>query len=309
MFMDAVLDALMTEEQKKVFEQERSTVFTYTFGTKARFKVNAFYQKGHPAASLRFIEPHMKTIRDLGLPAVVENFARAEKGLIVVSGTFGSGRSSTVAALVDTINRDRVAHILTIEQPIEHLFVNTKSIVEQREVGKDTKSFEDALENSFQEDVDVVMISELSTPAVIALALKVAESGRLVVSSMNADSAVRTIERIVTAFGQDEQEQVRNQLAAVLTGVVHQRLLPRTGGGSAVVVEVLTATQPIRSVIRDGAIYQIATILQTSREEGMIPLDRSLADRVKAGEILEQEAMAAANDKNVLKNMLRGTIV
>ncbi len=305
--MDAALEELLTEEQRTQFEKERSIVFTYALGNKARFKVNIFFQKGYPSASLRYIHSEIRSIAELGLPTMVEGFARLKKGLVIVSGTFGSGRSATMAALLNTINKERAEHILTIERPIEYLFVNNRSIIEQREVGRDVESFESALENSFQEDVNVVMISELNSAAVVGTSLKVAESGRLVLSSMNTDSAVRTVEKIITSFPPDEQEQVRIQLSETLQGVVSQRLLPRIGGGSVLVAEVLTVTPAIRSVIRDGAIYQISTILQTSREEGMIPLDRALAARVKAGEILLEDAMSSANDRNNLQLMLRQT--
>ncbi len=303
--MGAFLEQLLADDQRAALERDHSIVFTYALGNKARFKANIFYQRGYPSASLRYIPSQTRTIRELGLPPIIEQFARLPKGLVIISGTFGSGRSATLAALVDLVNRERAEHILTIERPIEYLFINAKSVVEQREVGHDTGSFENALDNSFQEDVNVVMLSELESPSVTSVALKVAESGRLVLSTMNTDSAVRTIEKIITSFAHSEQEQARIQLSEVLQGVVAQRLLPRNGGGSVVAAEVLTVTPAIRSVIRDGVIYQINTILQTSREEGMIPLDRALAEKVRSGEILIDEALAHANDRNSLKLMLR----
>lgn len=303
--MNTFLEQLLTDDQRAALERDHSIVFTYALGNKARFKANIFYQRGYPSASLRYIASQIRTVRELGLPPIIEQFARMPKGLVIISGTFGSGRSATLAALVDLINRERAEHILTIERPIEHLFINAKSVVEQREVGHDTGSFENALENSFQEDVNVVMLSELEGPSVTGVALKVAESGRLVLSTMNTDSAVRTVEKIITSFPRGEQDQARIQLAEVLQGVVAQRLLPRNGGGSVVAAEVLTVTPAIRSVIRDGVIYQINTILQTSREEGMVPLDRALAEKVRSGEILIDEALAHANDRNGLKLLLR----
>lgn len=303
--MQAMLEHLLTPEQQAQLEKERNAIFTYALGDKARFKINVFYQKGYPSASLRVIPPRTRTLSELGLPSLLERFTKLTKGLVIVSGPFGSGRSSTLAALVDTINQTRAEYILTVEKPIEHLFVNEKSIIEQREVGKDTPSFEAALDNSMQEDVNVIMLSELESPAVIAAALRAAQSGRLVLASMNTDSAVRTVEKIITSFPAEEQEQVRTQLSGLLEGIVSQRLLPRVGGGTIVVAEVLTVTQPVRSVIRDGAIYQIDTLLQTSREEGMMPLDRALADRVKAGEINLEDAVLHAKDAASLKRILR----
>lgn len=303
--MDAALEQLMNDEQRKALEKERGILFTYDLTGKARFKVNIFYQRGYPSASLRYIPSDIKSIPELGLPPVVESFARVKKGLIIVSGSFGSGRTATLAALVNTINKERAEHIVTIERPIEYLFVNAKSIVEQREVGHDAPSFQRAIENIYQEDVNVLMLSELDTPEVIEQALKVAESGRLVLSSMSTESSVQTIEKIITSFAVDEQEEIRLLLSETLQGIVTQRLLPRIGGGSVVVAEILTVTSAIRSVIRDGAIYQLQTILQTSREEGMVALDRALADRVKSGEVLEEEAMKHASDRNTFKLMLR----
>lgn len=303
--MESALEQLLTREQRQQLENNRSLVFTYALGTKARFKVNVFYQKGYPSLSLRYINAHIRTIPELGLPAVVEGLARLQKGLVIVAGSFGSGRSATLAALIETVNRERAEHIVTIEQPIEHLFENKKSIVEQREVGRDAVSFEQALENLFQEDVNVVMVSELQSSSVIASVLQVAESSRLIFTTMNTDSAIKTIEKILTSFPAAEQQQVQIQLSEVLQGIVVQTLVPKIGGGITVVAEVLTVTPAIRAVIRDGAFQQIQTILQTSREEGMVPLDRALADRVKAGEVTMEEALARATDAGTLKMMLR----
>lgn len=304
-FMEGALEQLMNEEQRAALATDRGVLFTFDFGNKARFKVNVFYQRGYPSASLRYIPADIKSIPELGLPPVIENFARFKKGLVIVSGSFGSGRTATLAALLNTINRERAEHIVTIENPIEYLFVNTKSVIEQREVGHDAPSFARALENIYQEDVNVVLISELETPAVIEQALKVAESGRLVLTSMSTETSVQTVEKIISSFPIGQQEQVRLLLSETLQGIVAQRMLPRIGGGSIVIAEVLAVTQAIRSVIRDGAIYQIQTILQTSREEGMVAFDRALADRVKTGEVLEDEAIKYANDRATFKLMLR----
>lgn len=303
--VEAILDDLLTDQQRQQLEKERDIVFIYTLGDKARFKVNVFYQKGYASASLRFIDGQIRSVAELGLPAMVERLAQLTKGLLIVSGPFGSGRSSTLAALVDAINRTRSEYILTIEQPIERLFVNNKSVIEQREVGRDTLSFLDALTNSIQEDVNVVMLSEIDSPEVLRGALNVAQAGRLVLFSMNAESTVRTVEKIITSFPQEEQESIRIMLSEVLQGIVCQRILPKVGGGTVPIVEVLTVTAPIRKVIRDGALFQITTILQTSREEGMMPLDRALADRVKSGEVAVEDAQMQANDQNAFKVMLK----
>ncbi len=303
--MQSALEQLLREEQRVVLEKEKSVITTYSLGTKARFKINAFYQRGFPSISLHYIRPLIQTIRELGLPQVVESLARFSSGLVLVAGPFGSGRSATIAALIDTINRERAEHILTIERPIEYLFVNNKSVIEQREVGLDALSFRQALESSLQEDVNVIMISELDSRDVLEMALKVAGSGRLVLSTMSTNTAMGTIEKILTSFPPAEQESVRVQLSETLQGIVAQALLPRVGGGRVAIAEVLTVTPPIRSVIRDGAVFQIQTILQTSREEGMIPLDRALADHVKAGDLQIEEALTHAVDPNSLKMLLQ----
>lgn len=303
--MDAVLEQLFTPDQRTALERDKSLMTTYDLGNKARFKVNAFYQKGHPSVSLHYIVPTLQSITSLGLPKIVEQFAQFRNGLVLICGPFGSGRSSTLAALVEIINQQREAHILTIEHPIEHLFVNEKSIIEQREVGKDSPSFEQALADSLQEDVDVIMISELDTQQVLSTAIKVAASGRLVLSTLSTSSAVAAIEKMLSSFPAGEQEQARAELSETLQGVVAQILLPRTGGGRIAVAEVLTVNAPIRSIIRDGDLYQIQTILQTSREEGMIPLDRALAEQARAGMITADDALQHASDARAMQTMLQ----
>ena len=305
--MEAVLEQLFTPVQRAALERDKSIMTTYDLAKKARFKVNAFFQKGYPSVSLHYILPTVQTIGDLGLPPTIERFAHFRNGLVLICGPFGSGRSSTLAALVELINRERAAHILTIERPIEHLFVNAKSVIEQREVGKDVPSFEQGLADSLQEDVDVIMLSELESAQAIATAIKAAASGRLILSTLSTSSTVGAIEKILASFPPGEQEQVRTELSGTLQGVIAQILLPRTGGGRIAVAEVLTVNAPIRSIIRDGDVIQIQTILQTSREEGMIPLDRALADQVKAGTVSMDDAMQHASDSRALQTMLQAT--
>lgn len=303
--MDAVLEQLFTPDQRAALGRDKSLMTTYDLAGKARYKVNAFYQKGYPSVSLHYILPAVQTIGDLGLPPMVERFAQFSNGLVLICGPFGSGRSSTLAALVDLINRERAAHILTIERPIEHLFVNAKSVIEQREVGTDVPSFEQGLADSLQEDVDVIMLSELESSQAIATAIKAAASGRLILSTLSTNSTVGAIEKILASFPPGEQEQVRTELSGTLQGVIAQVLLPRTGGGRIAVAEVLTVNAPIRSIIRDGDVIQIQTILQTSREEGMIPLDRALADQVRAGTVSMDDALQRASDATTLQAMLQ----
>ncbi len=304
-FLQALVEMMLTPEQQQLLEKERELITAASLENRARYKVSFFHEKGMLAASIRVISPQIRTIRELGLPPIVQQFAAATKGLVIVVGPFGSGRTATVAALMDDINRNRTAHVVTIEQPIEHLYVNDKSIIEQREVGRDTNSFEQALVTASREDVDVVMVSEMDDPKVIRSVLAVAESNRLVLSTMNTDSVVKTIEKIVEAFPPDEEAQARRMLAETLQGVISQRLLPRIGGGRIIVAEVMAPSDSIRAVIRDGQLFQLTTILQTSREEGMVSLDRSLAELVRTGEIQMDDAMAHAVDRRNLSLMLR----
>lgn len=299
------IDSILNEQQKEILARDKELVLGYDFSDKVRFKVNVFYQKGALSASLRYIPNLIRTIDELGLPPVVQGFTKLKKGLVLITGPFGSGRTTTMAALVNEINKARAEHIITIEKPIEYLFVEDKSVIEQREVGKDTNSFTEALDAIREEDVNVVMVSEMETKEVIKMVLEVAEAGRLIYSVMSTDSVLKTIEKIINSFGQDEKGHIRNQLADDLEGIISQRLLPKAGGGMKLVAEVLIPTPAVRSVIRDGAIYQLNNILQTSRGEGMISLDRALAELVKAGEISLDDALVQATDPQNLKAIAR----
>lgn len=304
-FMDVVIETFLTAAQRQALDHDRETVVAFTLENRIRFKVSMFYQRGFLAASLRLISDEIKSLTELGLPSIVPSFAQLTKGLVLITGPFGSGRTATMAALVNEINKTRNAHVVTIEKPIEHLYVNDKSFIEQREVGRDTKSFEQALETASREDVDVIVVGEMEDPAVIQAVLNAAESSRLVISTMNTDSVMKTVETIINSAPPEYEVKVRAQLAGNLQGIVSQRLLPRVGGGRIMVAEVMVPTEPIRAVIRDGALYQLQNILQTSREESTISLDRGLAELVKTGEILMDDALAYAVDRNNLKMMSR----
>lgn len=304
-FIESVAADLLSDEQREGLERDREIVVAHQLNKLSRFRVDFFYQKGTLAATLRYFGGEVKSLRELGFPATVESFAKLSRGLVVVSGPFGSGRTTTLAAFVQMINRTRSEYILTIEQPIEYVFANDKSIVEQREVGRDTPSFGQALASVTDEDVNVVVTSELGGADVIRQALAIAESGRLVFAALDADSAVKVIEKLVVSFPPDEQPQIRLLLAAQLVGVICQRLLPRIGGGQVSAAEILLATPPIRAVIREGAFNQIYNIVQTSREEGMQTLDRSLVELVQGGVVSLPDALQHAFDKNSVRQLVR----
>lgn len=304
-FMQTVIEMFLSKDQQVALERDREVVVAFMLENKIRFKVSVFYQRSFIAASLRLIPTDIKSLSDLGLPQVVNEFAKLTKGLLLVTGPFGSGRTATMAAIVNEINKTRVCHIVTIEKPIEYLYVNNQSFIEQREVGRDTKSFEQALETATREDVDVVAVSEMEEPEVIQSALMAAESSRLVISTMNTDSVMKTVEKVINSAPPELEVKARTQLAGTLAGIVSQRLLPRVGGGRILVAEVMVPSSAIRTVIRDGALYQLQNILQTSREAGTISLDRSLAELVKTGEILLDDALVYANDPVNLKLQTR----
>lgn len=303
--LQKIADFLLNDIQRQQLQADKEVVFTYSLEDRARYKVSIFYQKSYLSVSLKYIPPTVKSPKELGLPSVVDGFVKLPRGLVMVTGPFGSGKTTTVASLIETINQSRSEYIITIERPIEFVFTNARSIIEQREVGRDTSSFIKALSNIPQEDVNVVMISELDDPAIIELALTIVESGRLVIASMNTDSAYKTIEKIINGFPQHKQEQIRIQLADALEGVISQRLVRRSSGGKLVAFEVLVPTSAVRAIMKEGSIYQLQTILQTSREEGMISMDRSLVELVRSGQVLMEDALEQAVDKNGLKSMIR----
>jgi len=293
----------LDEKQREILNREREIISSYNFQNRIRFKVNLFYQEGYLSASLRLIPSTIKTLKELGLPPIVEKFYQIKKGLVIVCGPFASGRSFTIAALLNEINNRRKEHILTVEKPIEFVFGDNQSIIEQREVGRDTNSFEQALKSAFRGDIDVIMVGEMKSKEVIKGALDLAEGGRLVYSAMETDSSIKTIERIVSSFESEAKNQARVQLSEVLEGIIVQRLVPRVGGGRILVTEILIPNPAIRSIIKEGNIYQINNVLQTSRGEGMVSLDRALAELVKTGEIMLESAIQYAVDENNLKRM------
>lgn len=303
--MGEIVGQMLPEQQRQILERERELVTSVTLPNTARFRIHFYYSKGYVAISLRLIPETIKTIAELGLPSTIERFAAARHGLILFTGPHGSGRTTTMAAVLQQINRTRSERILTIERPIEFLFVNEQSLVNQQEVGRDTPSVERALVSAIDEDVNVVMLSDLESPAVIALALRAANSGRLVLAAMSSYSSVKAVEQLIDSYDGKERDEARALVADTLLGVISQRLLPRIGGGVVVVAEVLTMTSAVRSIIREGNIYQLHSILQTSREEGMVALDRSLAELVHAGEILLDDALGYANDPANLRAMTR----
>jgi twitching motility protein PilT len=278
---EGIIGALLTPEQKEKLTKERQLDFAYSFEDKARFRVNAYYQRGYLAAALRLINSRIRTMEELGLPPIVHDFAKLSQGFVLVVGPAGHGKSTTLAAILDQVNHDRADHIITIEDPIEYLFTQDRGIISQREVGSDTQSFDDALRTLLRQDPDVVMIGEMRDAHSIATAMTAAETGHLVFSTLHTNSASQTIDRIIDSFPPEQQSQVISQLSAVLVAIVSQRLLPKIDGGRVPVVEIMIVNSAIRNLIRERKIYQIDLVIETSLQEGMITLNRSMANLVK----------------------------
>jgi twitching motility protein PilT len=296
---------LLSDFHKEQLRANKQVDFSYDFRGHARFRVNVYYQKGTQAAAFRRIPSKIRTLQELGLPAKLADFTKHRQGLALFVGPSGHGKSTTLAALIDIINQTRTEHIITIEDPIEYLFVQNKSLISQREVYQDTAGFARAIRATLREDANVVMVGEMRDLESIATTVTVAETGHLVFATLHTNEAAQTIDRIIDVFPAHQQNQIRSQLASILLGVVSQRLLPRIGGGQIPAVEILINTNAMKNLIREGRIYEIPNIIQTSQNEGMVSLDRSLADLVRQGVVDLENAMAYANDLDLFKSLVR----
>jgi len=298
-----LISGFTSEEALSLLDQKKEIDFSFGYQT-MRFRVNVYYQKGSIAASLRLIPSKIRTFRELGLPPILEKFTEQSQGFVVISGPTGSGKSTTLAALIDKINEERRSHIITIEDPIEYVFEHKKGIVSQREIGQDTNTFARGLRSALREDPDVVLVGEMRDLETIDAALTMAETGHLVFTTLHTNSAAQTADRIVGVFPPHQQQQVRSQLASVLLGVVSQRLIPRVNGGRVMAAEIMISNSAIRSLIREGKIHQIPNIIQTSASEGMISLDKVLSELVSRGEISMEDALSWSLDPKSFKMMV-----
>ncbi len=298
----ATLDA----EQQKILIKDKEFDYSFAFGDIARFRVNAFHERGKLAAAFRLIPNQIKNINDLGMPAIVETFAEYPRGLVLVTGPTGSGKSTTLAALIDKINREKSVHIITIEDPIEFTHKSQRAVIAQREVHYDTFSFAAALRSALREDPDVVLIGEMRDLETIQAAITIAETGHLVFATLHTNSAAQSIDRMVDVFPSHQQPQVRTQLSNMLMAICAQRLVPAVGGGRVVAAEIMIANSAIRSLIRDGKTHQIDTAIQTGADQGMQTMDRTLAKLVQTGVITYDSAREYAVDINELNRLVRG---
>lgn len=286
----ALIMTLLTPANQVRLEKRRDVDFSYNFRDRARFRVNVYYQRGYLAAALRNIPQTILSIEELHLSAMLHGFAKLKQGFLVVVGPAGHGKSTTLAAIIDEVNHARADHIITVEDPIEYLFVADRSNIDQRELGLDTHSFAEALRSTLRQDPDVIMVGEMRDAETISTAITAAETGHLVLTSLHTNSAAQTIDRIIDTFPPQQQNQVRVQLADTLVGVVSQRLVPAIGGGRIPAVEVMITNHAIRTLIREAKTHQINLVIETSAEEGMMTLNRSLADLVKRNEITFESA-------------------
>jgi twitching motility protein PilT len=302
--------SLLSDSQRNTFENELELDFAYTISSEARFRVNIYQQRGSIGGAFRIIPTELKQLQELGVPESVGAFAQLPRGLVLVTGPTGSGKSTTLAALIDLVNSTRADHIVTVEDPIEFLHKHKSSIVNQREVGTDTHSFAAALKHVLRQDPDVILIGELRDLETISVALTAAETGHLVFATLHTQDAPQTIDRIIDVFPPHQQGQIRTQLAATLQGVICQTLVKRADGlGRVVATEVLVTTPAIANLVREGKTYQIISMMQSGRSQGMHTMDQHLAELVNLGTITAEAALEKANDADGIKRLFDGDIV
>ena len=300
-----LIAVLLPELHRSMLAEKKQTDFSYSFKSEARFRVNVYYQKGTLAASLRHIPTKISTLSELNLSPQLEDLAHHKEGLILFVGPTGHGKSTTLAALIDIINHSRADHIITIEDPIEYVFTQDRAVVSQREVYLDTPSFPEAIRATLREDVNVILIGEMRDLESIATAITVAETGHLVFATLHTNDAPQTVDRIIDVFPAHQQNQIRSQLANILIGVVSQRLVPRVGGGRVPAVEIMLASNAVRSVIREGHTYELPNIIHTSSADGMVSLDQALAELVRKGVVKLEDGLSYASNPELFKSLVR----
>ena len=297
--MKGLVNELLSEENRAILEKDRDVDFSYSLPD-VRFRGNAYYRQDKLSVALRLIPHVIRTLAELNLPPVLETFTRRQQGFFLCVGPIGQGKSTRLASLIEFINQTRTEHILTIEDPIEYVYDSKKSIIDQREIGVDTPDFPTALTGMFREDIDVCLVGEMRDIPTISTAVTAAETGHLIFSTLHTNNASQTIDRIIDSFPPGQQDQIRLQLAACLTGIFSQRLIPRISGGLIPAYELLINNNAISNLIRERRTHELNTVIETSSKEGMIDLNRSLSDLVRAGEITVESAyLNSLNPKNL----------
>lgn len=294
-----IAKSILSKEHYEHFEAAQELDFSYEYQGTTRLRGNLFVQQGKTSMVLRLI-PHVQTLQELNLPPMLADFARRKQGFFLVVGPVGQGKSATMAAMVGLINEERAAHILTIEDPVEYVYEQKKSIIDQREVGIDTADFSNALKGAFRQDVNVILVGEMRNAETIATAVTAAETGHLVLSTLHTNTASQTIDRIIDSFPPGQQDQIRIQLASSLIGIFSQRLVPRIAGGRIPAYELLINNNAVANLIREKRTHEIDMVIETGFEQGMIDMNRSLIELVRAGEITAENAYAySLNPKNL----------
>jgi len=303
-YVKEALENVTTESQRERFYSELELDLAYSIAGLARFRVNAFFQRGTISLAIRQVSLKVPTIEGFGLPSVCKNLALKIKGLVLVTGPTGSGKSTTLAAMINHLNKSDTRNVITIEDPIEFVYHNEKCIIAQRDLGDDFKSFPVALRHTLRQDPDVILVGEMRDLDTISTAITAAETGHLVLSTVHTVNAPQTVDRIVDVFPAYQQEQIRFQLSLVLEGVLSQLLLPRAGGrGRVAAFEIMVATDAIRNLIRDGRTDQIPTYLQTGRQYGMQTMDQALQDLVRSGLVTTEEALMRSSKPDELRRL------
>ncbi len=303
--VELLIFSILDADQKQILLKDKEFDFSFAFGDLGRFRVNAFHERGNLAAALRLIPNEILTIEQLGLPQIVNKFANYPRGLVLVTGPTGSGKSTTLAALIHKINNEKSVHIITIEDPIEFTHKSKKSVIVQREVHYDTYSFSAALRSSLRQDPDVVLLGEMRDLETIAAAITIAETGHLVFATLHTNSASQSIDRMIDVFPPHQQSQIRTQLANILVAICAQRLVPTIGGGRVAAAEILVATPAVRNIIREGKSHQLEAVIQTGAEFGMQSMDKTLVNLIHAGTITYDEARNVAVDIEELDRLMR----
>jgi len=303
---EALAFSLMTEKQKEMLKERKEIDFSYNFQDRVRFRINVFFQKGTISAALRLVPSRIKTVEELNLPPDLHRFTKARQGFVLITGPSSHGKSTTLAALIDEINRTRAEHIITIEDPIEYLFKEKKAVIEQREVYQDTDSFANALRATFRQDPDIIMVGEMRDLETMETAITAAETGHLVFATLHTNSAAQTIHRIVDSFPSSRQGQIRAQLSGSLLGVVSQRLIPGVDGKLVPACEIMINTPAVANLIRENKIHEIPLVIETSGEKGMISLNRALGELVKAGKVSFEKALGYSLNPAELRQLVGG---
>ena len=298
-------EVILDEEKKKIFMDDGQVDFSYSLEDKVRFRVNAFFQQGNVSLAFRLIPRQIKNLEELNVPKNLYDFTKVSQGLVLIVGPTGHGKSTTLAALINEINKTQEKNIITIEDPIEYIYEQDRSIINQREILQDAKSFHSALKAVFRQDANVVLIGEMRDLDTISTALTAAETGHLILATLHTNDSPQTIDRIIDVFPAHQQSQVRSQLANVLVAVISQRLVPKIGEGRVPAVEIMIKNHAVENLIRENKLYQIDNVIETGSEEGMVTMDKSLVNLVKQGIVSPEVALSYAKDQNNFETLLK----